>query len=121
MPASTLKLAPTRWHLSYVRVKRVGTMMLVAVCKVAILLAMLESTGLTVESNCETCELATTEVASLTVRPLSASRIAIAERLAVRCLGRLPVGGGSRIDDRIISRRTDGHRLPNGLCAPMQC
>ena len=119
MPASTLKLAPTRWRLPYARLKRVGIMMLVAVCKVAILLAMLESTGLTVESNCETCELATTDVASLTARPLSASRIAIAERLAVRCLGR-NVGGG-RIDDRIISRRTDGHRLPNGLCAPMQC
>lgn len=119
MPASTLKLAPTRWRLSYARAKRAGTMLLVAVCKLAILLAMLESTGLTVESNCETCELATTEVASLTVRPLSASRIAIAEQLAVRCLGR-SVGGG-RIDDRIISRRTDGHRLPNGLCAPMQC
>lgn len=119
MAASTLKLAPTRWRLSYARLKRVGTMLLVAVCKVAILLAMLESAGQSVESNCETCELATTEVAALAVRPVLASRIAIAERLAVRCLGRTSCG--ARIDDRIISRRTDGHRLPNGLCAPMQC
>jgi len=121
MPASTLKLAPTRWRLSYARCKRVGMMTLVALCKVAILLAMLESAGHTIESNCETFELATTEVASLAVRPVSASRVAIAERLAVRCLGRSAVGGGSRIDDRIISRRIDGHRLPNGLCAPIQC
>jgi hypothetical protein len=94
-------------------------MALVAVCKLAILLAMLESTGHTVESNCETCELATTEVAALAVRPIVATRVAIAEQLAVRCLGRS--SGGARIDDRIVSRRTDGHRLPNGLCAPMQC
>jgi hypothetical protein len=119
MPASTTKLAPNRWRLPYARLKRVGVMAVVAVCKLAILLAMLESAGHTLESNCETCELATTEVAALAVRPIVATRVAIAEQLAVRCLGR--TSSGARIDDRIVSRRTDGHRLPNGLCAPMQC
>ena len=121
MPASTSKLAPTRWRVSCARTKRVGTMVLVAVCKVAILLAMLESAGQTVESNSESVEILTTEFANLAVRPVSGTRVVIAESFAVRSLGRIPGAGGNRIDDRIVSRRMDGHRLPNGLCAPMQC
>ncbi len=110
-----------RCRLPYARLKRSGTMAMVAVCKAALLLAMLEAAGHTLESQAQACESLTLELANPLAVQVTASRSELAKNLAVRCLGKGSSSAGSSVVRAVPAARSDGHRLPNGLCAPMQC
>ena len=121
-----MHLAPARNFLSrcrlpYARLKRSGVMAVIAVCKAALLLAMLEAAGHTFETHAQACESLTLELANPLAAHVTASRSELARNLAVRCLGKGSSSAGSSVVRAVPAARSDGHRLPNGLRAPMQC
>jgi hypothetical protein len=96
-------------------------MAVVALCKLALLLSMLESAGQGLEINGEALGSVTVETANVVEGHAAASRTMLAKKLEVRCLRRAPGLAGSGVERPLRSSRMAGHRLPNGLCAPMQC
>ncbi len=66
MHASAASFVVSRSWRSVARLKRGGMMLVVAACKAALLLAMLESSGLAVESSAEVAECLDLELAQLT-------------------------------------------------------
>ncbi len=121
MTTLNLPRTTTSWRLPLARLKRGGWMALVAMCKLALLLSMIKSAGQTLESNCENLESLTVVSVNVLDGHVAASRTKVAKTLAVRSLRRAPGLAGSGVDRPLRSSREDGHRLPNGLCAPMQC
>jgi hypothetical protein len=121
MTTSTLPRTTTSWRLPLARAKRGGWLAMMAVCKLALLLSMIKSAGQALESNCENLESLTVVTVNALDGQVSASRTKVAKTLAVRCLRRAPGLAGSGVDRPLRGSRKDGHRLPNGLCAPMQC
>lgn len=119
MPDSHDKLTPICWRLPLSRLKRGCTTAAVAACKLALLLSMLESAGQTAEfwEGSESVEI---EAVNIHERP-TATRTVQISKLAVRWVQRACglVAGG--LDRPLPNNCTSGHRLPNGLCAPMQC
>ena len=96
-------------------------MSVVALCKLALLFSMLESAGQAAELNCETLEFLKVETANAVEGHAAVSRTTLAKKLAVRCLRRASGLAGSGVERPLCSSRMAGHRLPNGLRAPMQC
>ncbi len=123
MRVSSRTRTATRRSLSRVRLKRLGLTAVVAVCKAALVLAMLEAAGQPLESSAEACESLALELelANPLEGQIPSSRNELASNLAVRCLGRARGSVGNPAARGVATTRADGHRLPNGLCAPMQC
>ena len=97
-------------------------MLVVAACKAALLLAMLESSGLAVESSAEVAECLDLELAQLTESEGGLLRRALSKGDAAGSWRRDRGASGSRrVEQALHHGRTDGHRLPNGLLAPCLC
>jgi hypothetical protein len=92
----------------------------VALCKVALLLATLEAAAPTPESSGEFEECVKIELANLQQGAGIASRQVSPVCHSVRgAQDRGRAHGNARLG--MPHARTDGHRLANGLCAPRQC
>jgi hypothetical protein len=103
------------------RLKQAGTLAIVAACKFGLLLAMLEASAGVLEPTVEAMESVDVELLPPQEGQGVASRLLATRRLATR----RPAGNASVAGtcgrQSIAVHRARGHRLPNGLCAPMQC
>lgn len=114
--------AAARSRASLALVKRSGMMLIVALCKLGLLLAMLECSGLAVESTAEITESLSIELAN----PVEGQRVSLRSLQSrghvMGSLRRDPGATGSRrLDHATCHARRDGHRLANGLLAPRLC
>jgi hypothetical protein len=104
-----------------VALERAGTMVFVGLCKAALVLAALEASSEMLESNEEVSNCVSVELANLPQGPGS-TRGVFLKRLsphsARACLG---VTGVCRERASLPTAPASGHRLDNGLRAPMQC
>lgn len=102
------------------RLKRAGARLVVAVCKAAVLVATLEASAQVLELSPETEECAEVEMASSL--PGGGSRGTSLKQLPL-----LHVRSGFGVEHGRLPARTaavaraGGHRLSNGLCAPLRC
>ena len=117
-----LPLTPTtaRLRLPWNRLKRGGMMAVVAICKAALLMAMLQSSGNSLVSNSELVEQKV-ETLCTSVGQLAPSRSTAAQKLAVRSLHRTNGGASQVADQRRPGSCPLGHFLSSGNRAPLQC
>ncbi len=113
--------AGARKLLSVGRLRRAGMMAVVAVCKLALLLAMFQSAGKSVETNYETAEQNSIETVCTTEGQVSAARSTVTHKLAVRALQHGSGLGRGQIERSRLGSCPSGHRLSNGDCAPRLC
>ena len=108
-------------RLPCVGLRRAVAMSFVALCKFALLLAPLEASVGALESNVEVSECVKIDLAN-PPQGLGFARRVLVKRLAARCL-RVGLGtaAGRCSGPVAYTAATDGHRLANRLCAPMQC
>jgi hypothetical protein len=111
----------TPWRLPLSRLRRAARMAIVAACKLALLFSMLESAGQAAELSGEALDSVNVETANVVEGYAAATRTVGAKRLAVRGLRRAPGLAGSGVERSPGGSRTAGHRLPNGLGAPLKC
>jgi hypothetical protein len=117
--AFTTRWLARRW-LPYAGLKRAGAMLVVAVCKAAVLVATLEASAQVLEPSAAAGECAKVDMAN----PLQGtpSRASLLKQSPVRHLRRgLGIEHGCRQARAVMVARSDGHRLANGLCAPLRC
>jgi len=102
--------------------RRAAKMALVAVCKVALLLAALEATAETLESSAEVSQCEQIDLAN-PPQGVGFARRESVKRLPTRFLrAQLSAADGSdRCGPVAHAVAADGHRLANRLCAPMRC
>jgi hypothetical protein len=122
MPASAVTTAAARSRASLALLKHGGMMLVVALCKAGLLLAMLECSGVAVESTAEIAECLDIELANPTEGQGTSLRSLQSRSHIVGALRRDPGATGSRrLDHATGYARRDGHRLSNGLLAPRLC
>jgi hypothetical protein len=103
------------------QVKHGGWVALVALCKLALLLAMFRSAALVEEINCEVVEQSSAETACAVESRVTTARSTITHKLAVRALHRDMGVAASGSKTPMPGSCLPGHRLSNGLNAPLQC
>ncbi len=107
--------------MRWVGLRRAVAMSFVALCKVALLLATLEASVEALESNAEVSQCVKTDLAN-PPQGLGFARRVLVKRLATRCLrAGLGAAAAGRFGPVGHTAAAEGHRLANGLCAPMQC
>jgi hypothetical protein len=103
-----------------ISLRRAIAMLSVALCKMAVLLAMLEASAQALEpangaEECTKVEMANPLLGgsqrTAQLKPSSAHQARAVLGADRRC----------RRANRVVAARTDGHRLANGLLAPMNC
>jgi hypothetical protein len=98
-----------------------GWLVLVALCKFALLLAMFRASAPLAEINYEIVEQSSVETACAEEGRVTTARSTVAHKLAVRALHRemgVAASGSERPTPGSCPR---GHRLSNGLNAPRLC
>lgn len=99
--------------------KRAGTMMMVALCKAALLVAVVEASTESLESKGAQC--AQLELANPLTGASGTSRHVLLRNHAERLARDFSRGAQVRGVSRVPAARAAGHRLANGILAPMQC
>ena len=94
-------------------------MLLVALCKTALLVATLEACASGLGASAESCECETIDFANPTTADGSVSRIA--GKRATRCLPATFVDTSPPAAPKSVTSPPAGHRLANGQCAPLRC
>jgi hypothetical protein len=108
-------------RLSCRQLKRGGWLVLVALCKFALLLAMFRSSAPLAEINCEIVEQSSVETACAEEGRVTTARSTVTHKLAVRALHR-DMGVAASSSERLTPGSCpQGHRLSNGLNAPRLC
>jgi len=101
--------------------RRVAAMSLIALCKVALLLATVEASVQALESNAEVAQCAQIHLAN-PPEGLGVARRVLIKRLPARCLrAGLSAAVAHCYGPVAHAAAADGHRLANRLCAPMRC
>lgn len=105
------------WCRPLRRLKRAGSVLVIACCKLSLVVSMLEGGQLFELSG----EARGVEIANPLERHVASSRLVQVEQLAVQNLRRAPQLSRGGVQRHLPGSPTQGHLLPNGLCAPQRC
>jgi hypothetical protein len=107
-------------RLPYARLKRAAAMLVVGVCKVAVLVAMFEASAQVLEPSAEAEECAQEDMAN--PLPGAPVRSVSPKQPPLRHVRRVLDGEhDGRPANAVTVAPAPGHRLSNGLCAPLRC